>query len=38
LKNKKIKNISEAVGINTWPVIIQDLYNFRKILCLKDAN
>ena len=32
LKNKKIKNITEAVGINSWPAIIQDLYNFRKKL------
>ena len=38
LKKENLKNISEAVGINAWPVIIQDLYSFRKKLCLKDAN
>ena len=38
LKNNKIKNISDAVGINAWPLIMQELYSFRKILWAKDAN
>ena len=38
LKKENLKNIGEAVGINAWPEIDQVLYNFRKILCLKDAN
>ena len=38
LKKEKLKNISEAVGINAWPQCIQELYNTRKKLCLKDAN
>ena len=38
LKNNKIKNISDAVGINAWPLIKQELYSFRKILWAKDAN
>ena len=38
LKKENIKNLSEAVGINAWPVDNQDLYSFRKILCLKDVN
>ena len=32
LKNNKIKNINEAVGINSWPFIKQQLYNSRKII------
>ena len=38
LKKENIKNVSEAVGINAWPQCIQELYNTRKKLCLKDAN
>ena len=38
LKNDKIKNISDAVGINAWPPILQELYSFRKILWVKDVN
>jgi len=38
LKNNKIKNIRDAVGINTWPLILQELYSLRKILWAKDAN
>jgi len=38
LKKDKIKNISDAVGINAWPLILQELYSFRKILWVKDAN
>ena len=30
LKKENLKNISEAVGINAWPVIVQVLYNSRK--------
>jgi len=30
LKKENLKNISEAIGINAWPVTIQDLYSFRK--------
>jgi len=29
LKNEKIKNIQDAVGINTWPLNFQELYNLR---------
>jgi len=38
LKKENIKNISEAVGINAWPHCLQELYNLRKKLCLKDVN
>ena len=38
LKKENLKNVSEAVGINAWPQCIQELYNTRKKLCLKDAN
>ena len=38
LKNNKIKNISDAIGINAWPLILQELYSLRKILWAKDAN
>ena len=38
LKKENLKNISEAVGINAWPYCLQELYNTRKKLCLKDAN
>ena len=30
LKKENLKNISEAVGMNAWPVIVQVLYNSRK--------
>ena len=33
-----LRNISDAVGINAWPLLRLYLYSFRKILCLKDAN
>ena len=38
LKKENIKNISEAVGINTWPQATVYLYSDRKILCQKDAS
>ena len=38
LKKENIKNISEAVGISTWPVVAVQLYNSRKIIWQKDAN
>ena len=38
LKKENLKNIREAVGINAWPQCLQELYNTRKKLCLKDAN
>ena len=38
LKKENLKNVSEAVGINAWPQCLQELYNTRKKLCLKDAN
>ena len=38
LKNEKIKNISDAVGINAWPQLLQELYNSSKILWQKNAN
>ncbi len=38
LKKENLKNISVAVGINAWPNCIQELYNTRKKLCLKDVN
>ena len=38
LKKENLKNVSEAVGINACPRCIQELYNTRKKLCLKDAN
>jgi hypothetical protein len=31
LKKEKIKNISEAVGIKAWPIIIQVLYKLTEI-------
>ena len=31
LKKEKLKNISEAVGINAWPTNLLDLYSCRKI-------
>jgi hypothetical protein len=30
LKKEKLKNISEAIGINAWPLSALDLYNCRK--------
>ena len=38
LKNDKIKNISDAVGINTWPVIFQELYSLRKNIMSKRCE
>ena len=38
LKKENIKNISEAVGISTWPVVAVQLYNSRKIIWQKNAN
>ena len=38
LKKENLRNISDAVGINAWPLLRLHLYSFRKILCLKDAN
>ena len=38
LKKENLKNINEAVGINAWPHWSQELYNFRKKLCLRDVN
>ena len=30
LKKENMKNISEAVGINAWPLYLVDLYSCRK--------
>ena len=38
LKNQKIKNISDAVGINAWPAINQDLYSLKKIIMSKRCE
>ena len=37
MKKENLKNINEAVGISTWPLLSLELYIFSK-LCLKDVN
>ena len=37
MKKENLKNINEAVGISTWPLLSLELYSFSK-LCLKDVN
>mgnify|MGYP005755069279 CR=1 FL=1 len=37
LKKEKIKNITEAIGINAWPQNFLELYTLHN-LCLKNAN
>ena len=39
LKREKLSTINDAIGINAWPFLQQELYKSRILkLCLKDAN